>query len=92
MDIDAKIAEQITLGHRAGELLANPAFKEVVDELAMEYYREFRALGASDTDGLRTASLKATILEEIVNRMTQMWDVGVFNSQRMGQRNGKEGN
>ena len=81
MDIKARIAEQITLGHRAGELFANPAFEQVVHDLAVKYYEEFRAVRPDNTIDLLIARLKIDILEQLVGEMERMFVIGRNNSQ-----------
>jgi hypothetical protein len=83
VDVRTVVAEQIALGHKAGELLANPAFKQVVDDLAIQYYKEFMSAQMHNPSELLMARLKAIVLEEIVDTMTQMYDVGKSNSQNM---------
>ena len=83
MDVKAKVTEQIALGHKAGELLSNPAFKQVVDDLAVLYYKEFMSAQMQNPSDLLMARLKAVVLEQLVDEMTRMYEIGKNNSQNM---------
>lgn len=83
MDVKKAVAEQISDGHKSGELLSNPAFKKVVDELAVEYYNDFMSAQMANPSDLLLARLKAVVLEEIVQRMEQMFLIGRSNVERM---------
>lgn len=81
MDLNAKVAEQIALGHKAGELLANPAFKQAVDDLAVQYYADFRAASPMAAEDLVLARLRTDALDRVVADLTQMHAVGFSNTQ-----------
>lgn len=83
-DIKARVEEQITRGHAAAELLNSPVFKEIVDTLAAEFFAEFRK--AEGPEMRLRASLKFDILEELVERISRMYEVGRNNSQNMRSR------
>ena len=83
MDVKKVVADQITLGHRAGELLANPAFKEVVDGLAVKFYNDFLSAQMQNPSELLIARLKAVVLEELVNELTRAFEIGVNNTKNM---------
>ena len=81
MDVKAAVAEQIALGHKAGELLSNPVFKQVVDDLAVKYYQEFMSAQMQNPSDLLMARLKAIVLEELVVALEAMYQIGMSNSR-----------
>lgn len=83
MDVKKAVAEQIALGHKAGELLANPAFKEAVDDLAVQLYKDFMSAQMQNPSELLIARLKAVVLEELVDSLTRMYEIGMSNTKAM---------